>query len=102
MSVSYFWIWMIAFIKLWIIALILFENYFFMNYFDSLTRMVWMGSQEDGVDLIDRKFYLTIFSMMWVAKAIKEETTYKSMTQFGTSLLSSPFFLVIYIWWMEL
>ena len=88
---------MIAFIKLWIISLILFENYFFMNYFDSLTRMVWMGSQEDGVDLIDRKFYLTIFSMMRVAKAIKEETTYKSMTQFGTSLLYSPFFLVIYI-----
>ena len=93
---------MIAFIKLWIIALILFENYFFMNYFDYLTRMVRMDSQEEGVDLIDRKLYLTIFSMIRVAKAIKEETTYKSVTQFGTSLLYSPFFLVLYIWWMEL
>jgi hypothetical protein len=93
---------MIAFIKLWIIALILFENYFFMHYFDYLTRMVRMGSQQEGVDLIDRKFYLTIFSMIRVAKAIKEETTYKSVTQFGTTLLYSPFFLVIYIWWMEL
>ena len=97
---SYFW--MIAFIKLWIIALILFENYFFMRFFDSLTRMVWMNPQEEGVDLIDRKFYLTIFSMIRVAKAIKLETTYKSMTQFGTSLFYSPVFLVIYIWWMEL
>ena len=93
---------MIAFIKLWIISLILFENYFFMNYFDYLTRMVWMNPQEEGVDLIDRKFYLTIFSMMRVAKAIKLESTYQSVTQFGTTLLYSPFFLVIYIWWMEL
>jgi hypothetical protein len=94
---------MIAFIKLWIIALILFENYFFMHYFDYLTRMVRMGSQQEGVvDLIDRKFYLTIFSMIRVAKAIKEETTYKSLIQYGVSLFYSPVFLVIYIWWMEL
>ena len=93
---------MIAFIKLWIIAIILFENYFFMYYFDYLTRMVRMGSQEERVDLIDRKFYLTIFSMIRVAKAIKLESTYQSVTQFGTTLLYSPFFLVIYIWWMEL
>ena len=94
--------WMIAFIKLWIIALILFENYFFMHYFDSLTRMVRMESQEEGIDLIDRKFYLTIFSMMRVAKAIKLESTYQSVTQYGVTLFYSPFFLVIYIWWMEL
>ncbi len=99
---SYFWIWMIVFIKFWIIALILFENYFFMHYFDSLTRMVWINPQEEGVDLIDRKFYLTIFSMIRVAKAIKLESTYQSVIQFGTTLLYSPFFLVIYIWWMEL
>jgi hypothetical protein len=61
-----------------------------------------MGSQEDGVDLVDRKLYLTIFSMMRVAKAIKEETTYQSLIHYGVSLLYSPFFLVIYIWWMEL
>ena len=97
---SYFW--MIVFIKFWIIAIILSENYFFMHYFDSLTKMVRMGSQEEGVDLIDRKFYLTIFSMIRVAKAIKLESTYQSVTQFGTTLLYSPFFLVIYIWWMEL
>ncbi len=93
---------MIAFIKLWIIAIILFENYFFMYYFDYLTRMVRMGSQEERVDLIDRKFYLTIFSMIRVAKAIKEETTYQSMVKYGVSLFYSPVFLVIYIWWMEL
>jgi hypothetical protein len=93
---------MIAFIKLWIIAIILFENYFFMHFFDSLTQMVRIGAQEEGVDLVDRKLYLTIFSMMRVAKAIKEETTYKSMTQYGVTLLYSPFFLMIYIWWMEL
>ena len=93
---------MIVFIKLWIIALILFENYFFMHYFASLTRMVWMNTQEDGADLIDRKFYLTIFSMMRVAKAIKLESTYQSVTQYGVTLFYSPFFLVIYIWWMEL
>jgi hypothetical protein len=62
-----------------------------------------MGSQQEGVvDLIDRKFYLTIFSMIRVAKAIKEETTYKSLIQYGVSLFYSPVFLVIYIWWMEL
>ena len=94
--------WMIVFIKLWIIALILFENYFFMHYFDYLTQMVRIDSQEEGFDLFDRKLYLTIFSVIRVAKAIKEETTYKSMTQFGKSLLYSPFFLVIYIWSMEL
>ena len=94
--------WMIAFIKLWIIAIILFENYFFMHFFDSLTRMVRMNPQEEGVDLIDRKFYLTIFSMIRVAKAIKEETTYQSMVKYGVSLFYSPVFLVIYIWWMEL
>ena len=93
---------MITFLKFWIIAIILFENYFFMHFFDSLTLMVRMESQEEGIDLIDRKFYLTIFSIIRLAKAIKLETTYKSVTQFGTSLLYSPFFLVIYIWWMEL
>ena len=93
---------MITFIKFWIIAIIVFENYFFMHYFDSLTRMVRMESQEEGIDLIDRKFYLTIFSMMRVAKAIKLESTYQSLIQFGTTLFYSPFFLVIYIWWMEL
>ena len=93
---------MITFIKFWIIAIIVFENYFFMHYFDSLTQMVWKNPQEEGVDLIDRKFYLTIFSMMRVAKAIKLESTYQSLIQFGTTLFYSPFFLVIYIWWMEL
>ena len=93
---------MIAFIKLWIIALILFENYFFMHYFDYLTRMVRMSSQEEGVDLVDRKLYLTIFSMIRVAKAMKAETTYQSMVKYGVSLFYSPVFLVIYIWWMEL
>jgi hypothetical protein len=93
---------MIVFIKLWIIAIILFENYFFMHYFDYLTRMVRMSSQEEGVDLVDRKLYLTIFSMIRVAKAIKEETTYQSMVKYGVSLFYSPVFLVIYIWWMEL
>ena len=93
---------MIAFIKLWIIALILFENYFFMHYFDYLTRMVRMSSQEEGVDLVDRKLYLTIFSMIRVAKAMKAETTYQSLIHYGVSLFYSPVFLVIYIWWMEL
>ena len=93
---------MIVFIKFWIIAIIVFENYFFMHYFDSLTQMVWMNPQDEGVDLIDRKFYLTIFSMIRVAKAIKLESTYQSLIQFGTTLFYSPFFLVIYIWWMEL
>jgi hypothetical protein len=93
---------MIVFIKLWIIAIILFENYFFMHYFDYLTRMVRMGSQEEGVDLVDRKLYLTIFSIIRVAKAIKEETTYQSIVKYGVSLFYSPVFLVIYIWWMEL
>jgi hypothetical protein len=93
---------MIAFIKLWIIAIILLENYFFMHYFDYLTQMVRMGFQEEGVDLINRKFYLTIFSIIRVAKAIKEETTYQSMVKYGVSLFYSPVFLVIYIWWMEL
>jgi hypothetical protein len=84
------------------IALILIENYFFMHYFEYLTRMVRMGSQEEGVDLINRKFYLTIFSMIRVAKAVKEEATYKSLIQYGVSLFYSPVFLVLYIWWMEL
>ena len=93
---------MITFIKFWIIAIIVFENYFFMHYFDSLTQMVWMNPQEEGVDLIDRKFYLTIFSMMRVAKAIKLESTYQSVTKYAVTLFYSPFILVIYIWWMEL
>ena len=93
---------MIAFIKLWIIVIIVFENYFFMHYFDYLTRMVRMSSQEEGVDLVDRKLYLTIFSMIRVAKAIKAETTYQSLIHYGVSLFYSPVFLVIYIWWMEL
>ncbi len=94
---------MIVFIKLWIIAIILLENYFFMHYFDYLTQMVRMGSQEEGVvDLVDRKLYLTIFSLVRVAKAIKEETTYQSMVKYGVSLFYSPVFLLIYIWWMEL
>jgi len=94
--------WMIAFIKLWIIAIILFENYFFMNFFELLTQMVRMDSQEEEVDLVDRKFYLTIFSIVRVAKAIKAETTYQSLIHYGVSLFYSPVFLVIYIWWMEL
>jgi len=93
---------MIAFIKLWIIAIILFENYFFLHFFDYLTKMVRVGGQEEGVDLVNRKFYLTIFSMIRVAKAIKEETTYQSLIQYGVSLFYSPVFLVLYIWWMEL
>ena len=93
---------MIAFIKLWIIAIILFENYFFLNYFDYLTKMVRVGYQEEGVDLINRKFYLTIFSIVRVAKAVKEEATYKSLIHYGISLFYSPVFLVLYIWWMEL
>ena len=93
---------MIAFIKLWIIAIILLENYFFMHFFDSLTQMVRIGAQEEGVDLVDRKLYLTIFSMIRVAKAMKAETTYQSLIHYGVSLFYSPVFLVIYIWWMEL
>lgn len=93
---------MITFIKFWIIAIIVFENYFFMHFFDSLTQMVWMKPQEEGVDLIDRKFYLTIFSMMRVAKAIKLESTYQSVTKYAVTLFYSPFILVLYIWWMEL
>ncbi len=93
---------MIAFIKLWIIALILFENYFFLYFFDYLTKMVRIFGQEEGADLVDRKFYLTIFSMIRVAKAVKEEAIYKSLIQYGVSLFYSPFFLVLYIWWMEL
>ena len=92
---------MIAFIKLWIIAIILFENYFFMHFFDYLTKMVRVGFQEKGVDLVDRKFYLTIFSLVRVAKAMKSETTYQTLIHYGISLFYSPFFLVVYIWWME-
>jgi hypothetical protein len=95
--------WMIAFIKLWIIVIIVFENYFFMHYFDYLTRMVRMGSQEiRGFELINRKFYLTLFSIIRLAKAVQLESTYQSVSQFGTTLFYSPFILVLYIWWMEL
>jgi hypothetical protein len=93
---------MIAFIKLWIIAIILFENYFFMYFYDYLTKMVRVEGQEDGVDLVNRKFYLTIFSIVRVVKAVKEEATYKSLIHYGISLFYSPVFLVLYIWWMEL
>ncbi len=93
---------MIAFIKLWIIAIILFENYFFMHFFDYLTKMVRSGYQEEGVDMINRKFYLTIFSLVRVANAMKAETTYQTLIHYGISLFYSPFFLVLYIWWMEL
>jgi hypothetical protein len=93
---------MIAFIKLWIVAIILFENYFFMTFFESLTRMVRNSYEEEGVEIVDRKLYLTIFSMIRVAKAMKVETTYQSLIHYGVSLFYSPFFLVLYIWWMEL
>ena len=93
---------MIAFLKLWIIAIILFENYFFMHQIDYLTS-IFRGSQE-GADLsiVDRKLYLIIFSIIRLVKAVKMETTYQSVMKFGTSLLYSPLFLVIYIFWMEL
>ena len=73
-----------------------------MHFFDSLTQMVRIGAQEEGVDLVDRKLYLTIFSMIRVAKAMKAETTYQSLIHYGVSLFYSPVFLVIYIWWIEL
>jgi hypothetical protein len=93
---------MIAFIKLWIIAIILFENYFFITFFELLTRMVQISGQEKNDDLVNRKLYLTIFSVIRVAKAIKIETTYQSLIHYGVTLFYSPVFLVIYIWWMEL
>ncbi len=64
--------------------------------------MVRVEGQEDGVDLVNRKFYLTIFSIVRVVKAVKEEATYKSLIHYGISLFYSPVFLVLYIWWMEL
>ena len=101
MGVSDFW--MIAFIKLWIIVIIVFENYFFMNFFDYLTRMVWMDSQEiGGFEIINRKFYLTLFSIIRLAKAIQLESTYQSVSKYAVTLFYSPFILVLYIWWMEL
>ena len=93
---------MIVFIKLWIISIILFENYFFMNQIDYMTGIFWGSQKGTEVDIIDKKMYLTLFSIIRLFKAIKLETTYQSVMKFGISLFYSPIFLILYILWMEL
>jgi hypothetical protein len=93
---------MIAFIKLWIIAIILFENYFFMHQIDYMTGIFWGNQEGAEVDIVDRKLYLTLFSIIRLVKAMKLETTYQSVMKFGISLFYSPLFLILYIFWMEL
>jgi hypothetical protein len=93
---------MIAFLKLWIIAIILFENYFFMNQIDYLNSVFWNGKEKEGISIFNKKLYLMLFSIIRLLKIIKFETTYQSVMKFGISLFYSPLFLILYIFWIEL
>jgi hypothetical protein len=93
---------MIAFLKLWIIAIILFENYFFMNQIDYLNGVFWNAKEKEGISIFNKKLYLMLFSIIRLLKIIKFETTYQSVMKFGISLFYSPLFLILYIFWMEL
>ena len=73
-----------------------------MHQIDYITGIFW-GSQEGvEVDIVNRKMYLTLFSIIRLVKAVKLETTYQSVMKFGISLFYSPLFLTLYIFWMEL
>ena len=79
---------MIAFFKIWIFAIILFQNYFFMRYIDEFS--LFIASDEESFPSKSKKFYLTMFSIIRLMSAVKLETTYHSIIRFGVSLFFSP------------
>jgi len=81
---------MIAYIKIWIFAIILFENYFFMLQIDYLAK-------DDKFSSIDKKLYLTLFSIIRLISAAKLETTYQSVIKYGLSLFYSPLCILLLI-----
>ena len=85
---------MIAFIKLWIFAIILLQNYIFMNHINNLDDL----HDDDNFSSIDKKLYLTLFSIIRLVTAAKLETTYHAVMKFGLSLFYSPLFLMFLIW----
>ena len=84
---------MIAFFKIWIFAIILFQNYFFMRYIDEFS--LFIASDEESFPSKSKKFYLTMFSIIRLMSAVKLETTYHSIIRFGVSLFFSP--LIVFL-----
>jgi hypothetical protein len=84
---------MIVFLKLWIFAIILFQNYFFMRYIDDLS--LFLPSNEEIFSSKSKKFYLTLFSIIRLVSAAKLETTYQSIIKYGISLFFSPFCVLL-------
>jgi len=82
---------MIAFLKIWIFLLIIFQNQIFMNYIEHFCE----NKKEDS--LIDRKLFLTIFSIILLYLSAVAETTYQTILRFGFLLFFSPFILFLHL-----
>jgi len=81
---------MIAFLKIWIFLLIIFQNHIFMNYIDNFFE------NEKEKSLIDRKIFLTTFSITLLYFSATAETTYQTILRFGFLLFFSPFILFLH------
>jgi len=81
---------MIAFLKIWIFLLIIFQNHVFMNYIDHFFE------NEKEKSLIDKKLFLTTFSITLLYLSAKAETTYQTILRFGILLFFSPFILFLH------
>ena len=81
---------MIAFLKIWIFLLIIFQNHFFMNYIDHFFE------NETEKSLIDRKLFLTTFSITLLYFSVTAETTYQTILRLGILLIFSPFILFLH------
>jgi hypothetical protein len=78
---------MIAFLKAWIILIIIFQNHIFMKYIDY--------SCENYKSIRNTKLFLTIYSITLLYLAVKAETTYQTIFRFGTLLLLSPIIFLL-------
>ncbi len=80
---------MIAFLKIWIFLLIIFQNQIFMNY------IIYFCENKKEESFIDRKLFLTIFSIILLYLSAVAETTYQTILRFGFLLFFSPFILFL-------
>jgi hypothetical protein len=73
---------MIAFLKIWIFLIIIFQNHIFMKYIDY--------SFAKYESIVSIKFFSTIFSITLLYLAATTETTYQTLFKFGFLLLITP------------
>jgi len=80
---------MIAFLKIWIFLIIIFQNHIFMKYIE------YSFTKSDSITSI--KFFSTIFSLTLLYLAANAETTYQTIFKFGFLLLFAPIIFLLHL-----